>query len=252
MKRNIYFIFAGILIASLGWGIFSLTWEKPGMSLYSTQPQGQFPGLKVYDSDFLIPLNRLELTEHVLVDDPDERYGSSEAPFTAMLFRIREPDQCQYFMISGPQWRNLREIKYLGADIDIRQVKEADTDIGRELHMDSRLANIEPPDSRYFDKVAPWEFVASLKKAIRENDKAAVAAMIRYPVNIDSWRYHTRREVIDDYDKIFDSRRKNAILNATFENEDIWFSWRGMTISGRLWCADATPGEAGPITAIVR
>ena len=43
--------------------------------VYSAIADKNFPGLKLYDTDFLIPWNRTEITEYAVFDDPKADYG---------------------------------------------------------------------------------------------------------------------------------------------------------------------------------
>ena len=131
MKRELISAMLGALAASTVWGgVFY--WAKrheatpvkapaktAASANYSSQPQGKFPGFKVYDFDFLIPLNRLILTQYVSVDPPDGDYGKEGRPSSAFVFGIQEKRGTKWFLASGIQDTSAIELRYLGENIII-------------------------------------------------------------------------------------------------------------------------------------
>ena len=75
--------------------------------VYSAMPDKNFPGLKLYNTDFLIPWNRTVITEYAVFDDPKADYGSGNAPMSAFMFEITEKGKSHYFMTAGRQWSNI-------------------------------------------------------------------------------------------------------------------------------------------------
>ena len=71
--------------------------------VYSAIADKNFPRLKLYDTDFLIPWNRTEITEHAVFDDPKADHGSGNAPMSAFMFRVEEKEKHHYFMTAGIQ-----------------------------------------------------------------------------------------------------------------------------------------------------
>jgi hypothetical protein len=65
-------------------------------------------------------------------------------------------------------------------------------------------------------------FLNQLQGAVRSNDRAAVTRLISYPLRVNSGGratfYRNVRSVLADYDRIFTSRVRNAILTQRFEN----------------------------------
>ena len=55
--------------------------QKPLTDVYSAVSDKNFPGLKLYNTAFLIPWNRTEITEYAVFDDPKADYGSGNARF---------------------------------------------------------------------------------------------------------------------------------------------------------------------------
>ena len=90
--------------------------------VYSVIADKNFPGLKLYDTDFLIPWNRTEITEYVVFDGHKADYGSGNAPISAFMFRVEEKGKHHYFMTAGRQrgefqncfiWAKISKLKKL-------------------------------------------------------------------------------------------------------------------------------------------
>ena len=71
--------------------------------------------------------------------------------------------------------------------------------------------------------------------------------MIHFPAELSGKLYFTRSEFLQDYQEIFHSGRKKAILETTIK--DVGFSWRGATMPGGIFL-DASQENAGPIQSI--
>lgn len=92
----------------------------------SSRPQGAFPGLAIYGSDFLIPLNRLILTSVVSAEPPDENGDRGRnRPATVLVFGIREGERTRYFLASGIRETLNLDVKYLGTDIALESAAVA-------------------------------------------------------------------------------------------------------------------------------
>lgn len=248
--------------------------------IYSAENNKNYPGMKLYNTDFLIPLNRLEFTEYGFFDDPKEDYGSGNAPMSAVLFRIREKGKYHYFMSAGRQWGEMSKIVYLGENIDIEKVKHAGNGYVMATYKDGKgrngnafvpvsyitgsaptdnigvAQNIEfDPLLKYAESCDPfvhkmtaeqlWE---RLKQALRENDKMTIAKMISFPMDFGGERIYTRAEFADRFDEIFYPEYKAAVLKMSASK--IWYSWRGAGLPDNCsWCRDAVKGKsAGPLT----
>ena len=254
--------------------------RKTVTEVYSALPDKNFPGLKLRTTDFLIPLNRLLVTEHVHVDDPNEFYGSGGHPMYAFLFGIHEGNSVQYFMVSGLQGQKICDLVYLGKDICIEKVEKAGNGywmatykdqngkIGRGFVSISAICGEDPvkdigiaqpihldPVSKYAEKCDPFvwkinaeEFWRIYRKAIRENDKMTVAKMHDFPICGRFGTIYTRAEFVEKYDEIYDQELKNWILNEC-NSRKIWYSWRGAQLPSGEWLINACgPNDpAGPL-----
>lgn len=236
--------------------------RKP-VSAYSSETNGNFPGLKLYDTDFLVPLNRLAFTRHVMVDDPDENYGSGNAPMVAFLFRIFDKgEKCHYFLASGPLRRSISSVVYLGENIDDLEVKVAgngywlatykdkngksgsafvpisyicgsdpvdDMGVAVRIGMDPLLKLCDQEDPIYHEMNAGKLFL-TLQKAIREDDRETIAKMIRFPADTHLDRIYTRKQFLENFDRFFPPATREKILQG--KPEDIMYSWRGALLPG--------------------
>ena len=254
--------------------------KKPLPAVYSAMPDKNFPGLKVYDTDFLIPWNRTVITEYAVFDDPKANYGSGNAPMSAFMFRISEKGKYHYFMTAGSQWGEMSTLVYLGENIDIEKVKPAGNGYLMATYKDSKgcigrgfvpisyitgsdptedigVAQNIPLDSllKYSEKCDPfvWEMTAEqmwklLQKSLRENDKMTIAKMITFPMEFGGERIYTRAEFVQKFDEIFYPEYKEFVLKS--DASKIWYSWRGAGLPDSCsWCRDAVKGKsAGPLS----
>ena len=220
---------------------------------FSSVAQGNFPGLKLYNTDFLVPLNRVILTKYVYFDDPEEDYRTAGAPEFSFMFAVSEKGKDHYFLTSSFQGNLVNELVYLGENIDIKKVEDEDgwhiftyTDkngkngktfiggqgvgepvkdeekgISQSLVMDFRQNLVKPYDSEYF-KGDFEQFFQKLQNAVKQDDKAAVAGMIEFPIVANHWKYYTREEFIENYDRIFHTDRKKKLLDSKLD--DVFFS----------------------------
>ncbi len=253
--------------------------KKTLPDVYSARTDKNFPGLKLYDTDFLIPWNRTEFTEYAVVDDPEEYYGSGNAPMSAFMFRIEEKGTYHYFMTSGRQWSKISNLVYLGENIEIEKVEPAGNGYLMTTYKDSAgrtgrgfvpvsyIVGSEPAEDtgaaqdiqldslrKYAEICDPfvWEMTAEdlwrlLQKSLRENDKMTIAKMITFPMDFGGEMIYTRTEFVKRFDEIFYPEYKEFVLKS--DASEIWYSWRGAGLPDRCsWCPNATEGEsAGPL-----
>jgi hypothetical protein len=252
---------------------------------FSSQPQGRYPGIKLYNTDFLVPLNRITLTRYAFFDDPDGFYGSGGAPCMGGMFIIEEKGKRQYFMTSAQQEQTVWDVVYLGEDIDIEKAEMdagfyvidyknrngqkgnacvaagritgeypvEDPGVAQKLEKDLRKSLVRPWDTEPFEGDLP-RFFYLLQDAVRKNNKAALAGMVNFPITINDWTYYTREEFIEDYDQIFSAARRKAILDSTFDDVHCGSSgaWEGAEIPGDIWCWGAKMDKPTPIGIINR
>lgn len=81
---------------------------------------------------------------------------------------------------------------------------------------------------------AAKSFLASLKAAVRASDKDRIAAMVRYPLRVNTKRGHrsvrTRAEFLKDYDRIFNGAVRASVVS---QSPDCLFAnWQGVMIGG--------------------
>ncbi len=103
--------------------------SSEGAVFFSEMPQGTFPGLKLRETDFLVPLNRLMFTGYAEIDDPKDDYGTAGLPGNVMVFRIAEDGDVHSFVLFGVQERTAGEsgeLKYLGKNIVIEKAECGD------------------------------------------------------------------------------------------------------------------------------
>ena len=253
--------------------------KKPLTDVYSAISDRYFPGLKLYDTDFLIPWNRTEITEYAVFDDPKADYGSGNAPMSAFMFRIEEKGKYHYFMTSGRQWNKVYKLVYLGENINIEKVEPAGNGylmatykdpkgkIGRGFVPISYLTGSEPTEDtgvahdieldsllKYAEKCDPfvWEMTAEemwklLQKSLRKNDKMTIAKMITFPMEFGGEHIYTRAEFVKRFDEIFFPEYKAFVLKS--DASEIWYSWRGAGLPDNCsWCTQASKSEAGPLS----
>ena len=254
--------------------------RKPLSDAYSAIPDRNFPGIKLYDTDFLIPWNRTVITEYAVFDDPKDNYGSGNAPMSAFMFRVEEKGKSHYFMTAGMQWREIAKLVYLGENIKIEKVEPAGNGylmatykdpkgrIGRGFVPISHWVGVEPtkdtgvaqniqldPLLKYAEMCDPfvWKMTAEelwklLQKSLRENDKMTIAKMITFPMEFKGETIYTRAEFVEKFDEIFFPAYKEFVLKS--DTSEIWYSWRGAGLPDNCsWCTSASKGgEAGPIS----
>ena len=253
--------------------------KKPLPAVYSAMPDKNFPGLKVYDTDFLIPWNRTVITEYAVFDDPKADYGSGNAPMSAFMFTIDEKGKSHYFMTAGRQGGQISELVYLGENIEIEKVEPAgngylmatykdskgrigrgvvsisyitgsepteDTGVAQEIQLDSLLKYADKCDP-FVCKITAEEMWKLLQKSLRENDKMTIAKMITFPMDFCGERIYTRAEFVEKFDEIFYPEYKEFVLKS--DASEIWYSWRGAGLPDRCsWCTSASKSEAGPLS----
>jgi hypothetical protein len=81
-------------------------------------------------------------------------------------------------------------------------------------------------------------FLATLQSALRSNNHEAVAALVHYPLltpsNSRTHRIRSRAQLLANFDQVFRSNIRQAILNAG--PDDVWGNWRGFMIGqGVIW-----------------
>lgn len=286
----------GALAASIVWGgVFY--WAKQheatpvkapaktaASANYSSQPQGRFPGLKVYDFDFLIPLNRLILTPYVSVDPPDGDYGKEGRPSSAFVFGIQEKRGTKWFLASGIQDTSAIELRYLGENIIIGgtttkkgngyytvEYRFLEDDRKHESCVSHAYIYGEPPKMEndvseglgiwnrtayrgnldYFSKHSREQMFLDLQKAVARNDRRAVAEFFQYPVELRGgtgfakWPYFTPEELVSDFDVVFSKARLQDILKGSVK--DIREYRFGYLLPGGLFCDWSPAGESNPV-----
>ena len=265
---------AVIAVFAVGWFCGSRSGGMPARG-FRVPGQGSFPGFRIADYEFAVPLPRLELTALASADDPDGFYGSGNAPVTALVFRVREGDEHHYFACSGVQGRPVIDFQYLGRNLDLRGWQpdgagflkvdffrpggvaasawlavscitgsQPESAAGEPLAVDRRRLAVQDYDREFFENRTFDDFLTAFRELIRRDDREAIAGLIRFPVEISGREYFTRAEFIRDYPLIFTERRRAAILEAWLD--DVSFSWRGAGMPGGLFL-NATAEKAGPI-----
>ena len=248
-------------------------------NVYSAKPDKKFSGLKLYNTDFLIPWNRTEITGYAVFDDPKADYGSGNAPMSAFMFRIEEKGKYHYFMTAGRQWGKFSELVYLGENINIEKVEPAgngylmatykdskgrigrgfvsisyitgsepteDTGVAQKIQLDSLLKYSERCDP-FVWKITPEQLWKLLQESLRKNDKMTIAKMITFPMDFNGERIYTRAEFVERFDEIFFPAYKEFVLKS--DASEIWYSWRGAGLPDNCsWLSSASKSEAGPLS----
>lgn len=248
--------------------------------IYSTLPDKEFPGLKLYSTDFLIPLNRLYITRHIYVDDPDGFYGSGGRPMCACVFGVQEKGDTHYFLAGADQDGEAGPFVYLGLNIDIEKVEPAGNGywlvtykdkqgrVGRGYVPIQGIVGADPvsdmgiaqplsmnPLAKYAEDCDHfvWEMNArqlwdTYLKAIREDDRMTVAKMHRFPIERNGINIYTRTEFLEQYDNIYTPSERDSLLN-DYDPEDIMYSWRGARLPNGIWLINAYDknAPAGPL-----
>lgn len=88
------------------------------------------------------------------------------------------------------------------------------------------------------DCPAALAFLAQLQSALRSNNHAAVAALVRYPLltprNGRVYRIRSRDQLLANFDRVFRPDVRQTILNAS--PDDVWGNGQGFMISqGAIW-----------------
>ena len=78
------------------------------------------------------------------------------------------------------------------------------------------------------------QFLARLKRVVAADDRAAVAAMVNYPITVQSKTYRDAAALRADYARIFTSEVKAAIAAARVD--DLFARDQGVMIgNGEIW-----------------
>ena len=95
------------------------------------------------------------------------------------------------------------------------------------------------------DCPAAIAFLARFQDALESNDHNAVASLIRYPLLVTAGgkRRISRAQLLADFDHIFTSTLRVAILNATAD--DVWGNVHGFMVArGAIWFDAVIPRNA--------
>ena len=255
--------------------------KQPVNHVYSAGREEGFPGLRLYNTDFLVPLNRLTVTGHAVFDDPAGDYGSGGMPMYAFLFRIEDKGGDSYFLTAGQQWRPVSELVYLGKDIAIEKVAPAgngfllavykdkqgrtgkgfvsistipgsdpvpDPGIARRIDLDPLMKYAEKCDPFVY-KINAEQFWELYRKAIRENDRNTIARMVDLPCEVNGERIYTRAEFLERFDEILPEKARKEILRYD-KSARIMYSWRGAMLPDGSWLRNAAGKNdpAGPLS----
>lgn len=95
-------------------------------------------------------------------------------------------------------------------------------------------------------------FFQKFQQAVNEDNRKAVSAMVRYPLN--SYRdgkktvIADRTQLLAKFDTVFDAQTRCALKAASVE--DVWGNWRGFTISaGLIWWDRIIPNSSKNVPA---
>lgn len=270
---------AGCLLTGILFVFFPFAEEKKEQPPFQVAPQGSFPGLHIQNYEFAIPLNRMELTALVHADAPNGLYGSGGAPMTVIVFRVQENGKYHYFAFTGVQnSQRHTEVQYLGEDLELgnwtpagagfRKLEFSRKDsscgyawlsfsritgspaadaAGEYIVTDTRYLHADDYDRQLFEKKSFPVFLTEFQECIRTDDRKTIARMIDFPAELSGKLYFTRSEFLRDYQKIFHSERKKAVLETTIDEVD--FNWRGTWIPDGI-TLNASMENAGPICFI--
>jgi hypothetical protein len=82
-------------------------------------------------------------------------------------------------------------------------------------------------------------FVVDLQSAIAHNDKSAVALLIKYPISVETKKgallVHSKRELIEQYEKIFTPELKQIIANQRPSCVNLMGAKGFMLAHGEVW-----------------
>jgi hypothetical protein len=90
------------------------------------------------------------------------------------------------------------------------------------------------------------DFFHQMQQALRNNDRIALAGMVRYPLSTSlrgkRTQIRSQAVLLRNFDLIFDSEIRCAILQE--KDEDIWGNSHGFTIHlGEIWFEDLLPAD---------
>lgn len=96
-------------------------------------------------------------------------------------------------------------------------------------------------------------FFEKLKKAVAENDKEAVASMVKYPfkarINGKAVTIRDAVHFVADYDKVFTAKVKEAVSKQTYPN--LFANWQGVMIGdGEVWFSGIDNNNTVKIIAV--
>jgi hypothetical protein len=108
-------------------------------------------------------------------------------------------------------------------------------------------------DALYGDHARYRAFFDALKKAVADNDKAAVAAMVDYPfqarIGGKAKKIRDAAHFVADYDRIVTAKVKQALAAQSYET--LFANWQGVMIGdGEIWFSGVGNGDVIKITAI--
>jgi hypothetical protein len=91
------------------------------------------------------------------------------------------------------------------------------------------------------------DFFRRVQGELRNNDRAALAAQVEYPLltRIDHRKTYirTRKQFLTHFDQIVDKGVRCAILNS--DDKDVWGNWQGYTVkTGDIWFDAVIPAGA--------
>jgi hypothetical protein len=87
-------------------------------------------------------------------------------------------------------------------------------------------------------------FFHRIQNALQQNDRTEISRLTEYPLlttrhGQKHW-IRTRNELLGNFDQIFDSGVRCAVMRAT--DKDVWGNSRGFTVgSGAIWFDDVSP-----------
>ena len=118
---------------------------------------------------------------------------------------------------------------------------------GEYIVTDTRYLHADDYDRQLFEKKSFPVFLTEFQECIRTDDRKTIARMIDFPAELSGKLYFTRSEFLRDYQKIFHSERKKAVLETTIDEVD--FNWRGTWMPDGI-TLNASMENAGPICFI--
>jgi hypothetical protein len=108
-------------------------------------------------------------------------------------------------------------------------------------------------DGLYGDHKPYRQFFTHFQKAVADNDKAAVAAMIDYPfqarIKGKATKLRDAAHFVADYDLIVTAKVRHAVANQSYAN--LFANWQGVMIGdGEVWFSGVGDNNVVKITAI--